>query len=80
MKTDSLKTFCEALKHQNDFFMASNVNPEGDAIGSLIAIDSLLRRLGKRPPSFVKMLFRNVSLAFRTRTGGMFLTRWTEEI
>ena len=48
MKTDSLKTFCEALKQQDNFFMASHVNPEGDAIGSLIAIDSLLRRLGKK--------------------------------
>ena len=44
----SLDHFCEGLKKQDHFLLASHVNPEGDALGSLIAIDSLLRRLGKK--------------------------------
>ena len=44
----SLKEFCQGLKKLDRFLLASHVNPEGDAIGSLIAIDSLLRRLGKK--------------------------------
>lgn len=44
----SLKEFCEALKKHDRFLLASHVNPEGDAIGSLLAMDSLLRRLGKQ--------------------------------
>lgn len=48
MKDTSLNEFCSSLKKQKTFLLASHVNPEGDAIGSLIAIDSLLRRLGKK--------------------------------
>lgn len=48
MKDTSLKKFCEGLKKEDNFLLASHVNPEGDAIGSLIAIESLLRRLGKK--------------------------------
>lgn len=55
MKSDSLKTFCKALKQKDHFLMTSHVNPEGDAIGSLIALDSLLRRLGKK----TKMVFED---------------------
>ncbi len=47
-KKESLKQFCKALKSQNEFLLACHVNPEGDAIGSLLAMDSLLRRLGKK--------------------------------
>lgn len=43
-----LKAFCEALKKQDNFLLASHVNPEGDAMGSLIAVESLLRRMGKK--------------------------------
>lgn len=48
MKETSLKEFSEALKRHDRFLLASHVNPEGDAIGSLLAMDSLLRRLGKQ--------------------------------
>ena len=47
-KDISLKAFCGALKAHDHFLLASHVNPEGDAIGSLIAIESLLRRIGKK--------------------------------
>ena len=47
-KTDSLQSFCSALKRHKRFLLACHVSPEGDAIGSLLAIDSLLRRLGKK--------------------------------
>jgi phosphoesterase RecJ-like protein len=36
------------LKKEDHFLLASHVNPEGDAIGSLLAMESLLRRLGKK--------------------------------
>ncbi len=44
----SLKKFCEGLKKQKSFLLASHVNPEGDAIGSIIAVESILKRLGKK--------------------------------
>lgn len=44
----TLKAFCEALCKQDRFLLASHINPEGDAIGSLIAVESLLRRMGKK--------------------------------
>src|SRR3989338_3774267 len=47
-KSDSLALFCKALKKHDHFLLASHVNPEGDAIGSILALDSLLRRLGKK--------------------------------
>ena len=45
---DSLENFCEALKQKSHFLLASHVLPEGDAIGSVLALDSMLRRLGKK--------------------------------
>ena len=48
MRDTSLKKFCEGLKKGDNFLLASHVNPEGDAVGSLIAIESLLKRLGKK--------------------------------
>lgn len=47
-KNMSLGKFCKGLKERKNFLLVTHVNPEGDAIGSLIAMDSLLRRLGKR--------------------------------
>lgn len=44
----SLQTFCAALKKHNHFILSCHVLPEGDAIGSIFAMDSLLRRLGKK--------------------------------
>lgn len=47
-KNSTLDEFCDGLKKADNFLLASHVNPEGDAIGSVIAMESLLRRLGKR--------------------------------
>lgn len=47
-KDNSLTEFCRALKKKDNFLLASHVNPEGDAIGSILALESLLRRLGKK--------------------------------
>jgi len=44
----SVSSFCRALKAHNHFLLASHVSPEGDAVGSLVAMDSLLRRIGKK--------------------------------
>lgn len=43
-----LREFCSALKKHDNFLLACHVLPEGDAIGSILALDSLLRRLGKK--------------------------------
>lgn len=43
-----LKNFCNALKRYDHFLLTCHVLPEGDAIGSIFALDSLLRRLGKK--------------------------------
>ncbi len=49
MKTkETLKQFCEALKANDHFLLTCHVSPEGDSIGSILAMDSLLRRLGKK--------------------------------
>lgn len=44
----ALDRFCKALKTRKSFLLASHVNPEGDSAACLIAMDSLLRRLGKK--------------------------------
>ena len=46
--SESLAVLCHALKKKDNFLLASHVNPEGDAIGSVLAMESLLRRLGKK--------------------------------
>lgn len=47
-KNHTLAEFCTALKAHDRYLLACHVNPEGDTIGSILAIDSLLRRLGKK--------------------------------
>ncbi|MBI4367921.1 MAG: bifunctional oligoribonuclease/PAP phosphatase NrnA [Candidatus Omnitrophica bacterium] len=44
----SLEALCRALQAKDNFLLASHMNPEGDAIGSILALESLLRRLGKK--------------------------------
>lgn len=44
----SLPDFCRALKKYDNFLLTCHVLPEGDAIGSILAMDSLLRRMGKK--------------------------------
>ena len=48
IKKDSLLTFCRALKSHKRFLLSCHVTPEGDAIGSILAMNSLLKRLGKK--------------------------------
>lgn len=48
IKKPDLAAFCRALKTHDHFLLACHVTPEGDAIGSILAMDSLLRRLGKK--------------------------------
>src|SRR3989338_57959 len=43
----SVRTVKQAIKKFNKFLITSHINPEGDAIGSQIAIASLLKKLGK---------------------------------
>lgn len=43
-----LSEFCRGIKKAKSFLLASHVNPEGDAVACLLAMDSLLRRLGKK--------------------------------
>jgi phosphoesterase RecJ-like protein len=43
----TLADFCRALKGCERYLLTCHVMPEGDAIGSMLAMDSLLRRIGK---------------------------------
>ena len=47
-RDESLEALCQALKKKDNFLLASHINPEGDAVGSILALESLLRRLGKK--------------------------------
>ena len=47
-KKTTLGDFCKALKACDHYLLSCHVAPEGDAIGSMLAMDSLLRRLGKK--------------------------------
>lgn len=44
----TLAAFCKSLRSYDNFLLACHVLPEGDAIGSILAMESLLRRLGKK--------------------------------
>lgn len=43
----SVRTIKTAIKKFNKFLVSAHINPEGDSIGSQIAMASLLKRLGK---------------------------------
>ncbi len=47
MRND-LKKLAEAIEKYDRFLLVSHVDPDGDAIGSLIALQSLLERKGKK--------------------------------
>jgi len=40
--------FCKGLESKSHFILASHVNPEGDAVACVLAMESLLKRLGKK--------------------------------
>lgn len=48
MKKTSIKQFAAALKKHKSFLLTCHIAPEGDAIGSLLAMASLLKRLNKK--------------------------------
>ncbi len=68
-KDASLKVFCDQLKKRKHFLLASHVSPEGDAVGSLVAMQSLLERLGKKATIICQDPFpeRLYCLPFRER-------------
>ena len=43
-----VKSVMEAIRRHRRFAVSSHVNPEGDALGSALALASLLKRLGKQ--------------------------------
>ena len=47
-KVTSLNDLCAAFKKYDNYLLSCHISPEGDAIGSILAIDSLLRRLNKK--------------------------------
>ena len=44
----SVKSISKAIEKFDKFLISAHINPEGDAIGSELALASLLRRLGKK--------------------------------
>lgn len=44
----SLAAVVSALKHHESFLVTSHVHPDGDAVGSVLAMGWVLRRLGKK--------------------------------
>lgn len=65
-----IKSFCEALKKSKNVLLSCHVLPEGDAIGSVLAMESLLRRMEK------KTTVVNED-AFPKRLSFMYSKRWT---
>lgn len=43
-----LKEICQILKGEDDFLIASHYHPDGDALGSTVALGFVLKALGKR--------------------------------
>ncbi|MCM8794820.1 MAG: bifunctional oligoribonuclease/PAP phosphatase NrnA [Candidatus Omnitrophica bacterium] len=46
-KRSGMKAVMEAMRAHRRFMVSSHINPEGDALGSAIALASLLKRMGK---------------------------------
>ena len=47
-KSHTLQSLVKGLKRYKSFLLSCHVTPEGDAIGSMLAMESLLRRMGKK--------------------------------
>ncbi len=45
---NDLNRLIKGLRRHKSFLLSCHVLPEGDAIGSLLAMESLLKRLGKK--------------------------------
>ena len=55
MKTNKNAAFAkiaQALKNGKNFFVAGHMNPDGDSLGSTLAVGSLLKRKGKKVYAF----------------------------
>ena len=50
--TNELTQLVEIIERHNSFFLLSHIDPDGDAIGSLIALLMLLRRRGKKAVAY----------------------------
>lgn len=67
-RTNGISAVARALKRYKSFLITAHINPEGDSIGSQLAMATLLRRLGKKyviidsdpvPKSLEFLLFRD---------------------
>lgn len=47
-RTKDFSRICEAIRKGKSFLITSHVNPEGDSVSTLLALHSILRRLGKK--------------------------------
>lgn len=47
MKNNTLKEIAKQIKKHKKFFVVGHQNPDGDSIGSTLAVTSVLRRMGK---------------------------------
>ena len=47
MDNENMKKVIDAFKARDNFLIAAHVNPEGDSIGSQLAVSYILRKLGK---------------------------------
>ena len=47
-RTAILRRIAEEIRSHDSFLVGSHVNPEGDAIGSILALGLVLKGLGKR--------------------------------
>ena len=56
-KHHSLNEFCRALSRHKKILLACHIAPEGDAIGSILAMESLLRRMGKKTTVVAEDIF-----------------------
>ncbi len=46
---DILQQTVDAIKQRKNFVLSAHMDPEGDCVASLLAVDGLLRKLGKHP-------------------------------
>ena len=53
MKEDSFLRIAEEIKNNKRFIVTSHINPEGDAIGSVIALSLALKALKKDVTAFI---------------------------
>ena len=46
-KLSTIEEVCDAIRKHNNFLLSAHIRPEGDSVGSLLAVQSLLTKLGK---------------------------------